>query len=148
MQFETPDHWITEDGWGNTTDKTYPVTLAGRTYQARLHTLAVTGFNGRTNELKLFDLDTIDEGLIENGIGFDKTQIDKNLTLFLYPDDSDEAGRKLRVYQQYLMVSAGAQLILEECVARGSDLHDLARYAAIQINDTHPSMVIPELIRL
>lgn len=148
LQFETPDHWITEDGWGNTTDKTYPVTLAGRTYQARLHTLAVTGFNGRTNELKLFDLDTIDEGLIENGIGFDKTQIDKNLTLFLYPDDSDEAGRKLRVYQQYLMVSAGAQLILEECVARGSDLHDLARYAAIQINDTHPSMVIPELIRL
>jgi len=148
LQFETPDHWITEDGWVNTTDKTYPVMLAGRTYQARLHTISVTGYNGRTNELKLFDLDTIDESLIENGIQFDKTQIERNLTLFLYPDDSDETGRKLRIYQQYLMVSAGAQLILEECQARGSNLHDLSQYAAIQINDTHPSMVIPELIRL
>ena len=85
---------------------------------------------------------------MHDGIAFDKTDIDKNLTLFLYPDDSDEAGRRLRVYQQYLMVSAGAQLILAECAARGCDYHDLADYAAIQINDTHPSMVIPELIRL
>ena len=103
---------------------------------------------GRTNTLNLFDLDTIDETIVHDGITFDKTAIDKNLTLFLYPDDSDEAGRRLRIYQQYLMVSAGAQLILAECAARGCNYHDLADYAAIQINDTHPSMVIPELIRL
>ncbi|MCD8015553.1 MAG: glycogen/starch/alpha-glucan family phosphorylase [Lachnospiraceae bacterium] len=104
--------------------------------------------DARTNTLNLFDIDTIDETIIEAGISFDKSKIDENLTLFLYPDDSDEAGRKLRIYQQYLMVSAGAQLILEECQERGSNYHDLADYAAIQINDTHPSMVIPELIRL
>ena len=122
--------------------------MAGKTYSARLYKLAVTGYEGRTNTLNLFDLDTIDESIVHDGITFDKTDIDKNLTLFLYPDDSDEAGRRLRVYQQYLMVSAGAQLILAECAARGCDYHDLADYAAIQINDTHPSMVIPELIRL
>ena len=122
--------------------------LAGKEYTARLYKLAVTGYEGRTNTLNLFDLDTIDESIVHDGIAFDKTAIDKNLTLFLYPDDSDEAGRRLRVYQQYLMVSAGAQLILAECAARGCDYHDLADYAAIQINDTHPSMVIPELIRL
>ena len=98
--------------------------------------------------MNLFDLDTIDETIINEGISFDKTDIEKNLTLFLYPDDSDDDGRKLRIYQQYLMVSAGAQMILEECKKRGSNLYDLADYAAIQINDTHPSMVIPELIRL
>ena len=117
-------------------------------YNARLYKLAVTGYGARTNTLNLFDLDSIDESIVHDGIAFDKTDIDKNLTLFLYPDDSDEAGRRLRVYQQYLMVSAGAQLILAECAARGCDYHDLADYAAIQINDTHPSMVIPELIRL
>ena len=90
----------------------------------------------------------MDESIVQDGIDFDKTAIDKNLTLFLYPDDSDDAGRLLRVYQQYFMVSAGAQLILDECIARGCTFHDLADYAAIQINDTHPSMVIPELIRL
>ncbi|MFR3321349.1 MAG: glycogen/starch/alpha-glucan phosphorylase [Lachnospiraceae bacterium] len=115
---------------------------------ARLYKLAVTGYGARTNTLNLFDLDSIDERIVHDGISFDKTAIDKNLTLFLYPDDSDEAGRRLRVYQQYLMVSAGAQLILAECAARGCNYHDLADYAAIQINDTHPSMVIPELIRL
>ena len=128
--------------------KGYPVELAGKEYTARLYKLAVTGYEGRTNTLNLFDLDTIDESIVHDGIAFDKTAIDKNLTLFLYPDDSDEAGRRLRVYQQYLMVSAGAQLILAECAARGCNYHDLADYAAIQINDTHPSMVIPELIRL
>ena len=133
---------------GGKTDTVYPVELAGKTYSARLYKLAVTGYEGRTNTLNLFDLDTIDESIVHDGITFDKTDIDKNLTLFLYPDDSDEAGRRLRVYQQYLMVSAGAQLILAECAARGCDYHDLADYAAIQINDTHPSMVIPELIRL
>ena len=108
----------------------------------------MTGYEGRTNTLNLFDLDTVDESVIGDGISFDKKDIAKNLTLFLYPDDSDEDGRLLRIYQQYFMVSAGAQLILDECMARGCNLHDLADYAAIQINDTHPSMVIPELIRL
>ena len=108
----------------------------------------MTGYEGRTNTLNLFDLDTVDESVIGDGISFDKKDIAKNLTLFLYPDDSDEDGRLLRIYQQYFMVSAGAQLILDECMTRGCNLHDLADYAAIQINDTHPSMVIPELIRL
>ena len=98
--------------------------------------------------LHLFDLDTVDEGLVKDGIDFDKENIAKNLTLFLYPDDSDEEGRKLRIDQQYFMVSSGAQYILDECERKGSTLHDLPDYAVIQINDTHPSMVIPELIRL
>ena len=148
VQNEQPDPWLTSHSWAEKTDTTYPVTLAGKEYTARLYKLAVTGYEGRTNTLNLFDLDTIDESIVHDGIAFDKTAIDKNLTLFLYPDDSDEAGRRLRVYQQYLMVSAGAQLILAESVARGCNYHDLADYAAIQINDTHPSMVIPELIRL
>ena len=148
VQNELPDPWLTAHSWAEKTDTVYPVKLAGKTYNARLYKLAVTGYEGRTNTLNLFDLDTIDETIVHDGITFDKTEIDKNLTLFLYPDDSDEAGRRLRVYQQYLMVSAGAQLILAECAARGCDYHDLADYAAIQINDTHPSMVIPELIRL
>ncbi len=148
FQAEKPDPWLSEHSWAERTEITYPVSLAGKTYQARLYRLAVTGYGGRTNTLNLFDLDTVDESIIREGIAFDKTDIAKNLTLFLYPDDSDVAGRRLRIYQQYLMVSAGAQLLLDECVARGSDLHDLADYAAVQINDTHPSMVIPELIRL
>ena len=148
VQNELPDPWLTAHSWAEKTDTVYPVELAGKTYSARLYKLAVTGYEGRTNTLNLFDLDTIDESIVHDGITFDKTDIDKNLTLFLYPDDSDEAGRRLRVYQQYLMVSAGAQLILAECAARGCDYHDLSDYAAIQINDTHPSMVIPELIRL
>ena len=148
VQNELPDPWLTAHSWAEKTDTVYPVELAGKTYSARLYKLAVTGYEGRTNTLNLFDLDTIDESIVHDGITFDKTDIDKNLTLFLYPDDSDEAGRRLRVYQQYLMVSAGAQLILAECAARGCDYHNLADYAAIQINDTHPSMVIPELIRL
>ena len=148
LQNELPDPWLNEHSWAEKTDITYPVTLAGKPYTARLYKLAVTGYEGRTNTLNLFDLDTIDESIVHDGIQFDKTAIDKNLTLFLYPDDSDEAGRMLRIYQQYLMVSAGAQLILAECAARGCNYHDLADYAAIQINDTHPSMVIPELIRL
>lgn len=148
VQNETPDFWLDGAQWAEDTKKTYDVSLAGETYQAHLYQLDVTGYEGRTNKLNLFDLDTVDESIIEDGISFDKTEIGKNLTLFLYPDDSDDAGRKLRIYQQYFMVSAGAQMILEECVERGSDLHDLADYAAVQINDTHPSMIIPELIRL
>lgn len=148
LQSETPDFWLGGDDWARKTEKTYTVSLAGKEYTARLYQLAVTGYEGRTNFLNLFDLDTIDPSVIGEGISFDKTDIEKNLTLFLYPDDSDDAGRLLRIYQQYLMVSAGAQMILEECTERGSNLHDLDKYAAIQINDTHPSMVIPELIRL
>ncbi|MEE1046019.1 MAG: glycogen/starch/alpha-glucan family phosphorylase, partial [Clostridia bacterium] len=108
----------------------------------------VTGYDSVTNKLHLFDIEKIDESLVTSGIDFDKTQIEKNLTLFLYPDDSDENGRLLRIYQQYFMVSAGAQLILDECTAKGCNLHDLYDYAVIQINDTHPTMIIPELIRL
>ena len=148
VQNETPDFWLTDQCAAQATDTVFPVTLAGNTYQARLYKLPVTGYEGRTNTLNLFDLDTIDESIIGEGISFDKKDIARNLTLFLYPDDSDENGRLLRIYQQYLMVSAGAQLILSECEARGCDYHDLADYAAIQINDTHPSMDIPELIRL
>lgn len=148
LQSETPDFWLGGHDWAQKTEKTYPVSLAGIEYQARLYQIAVTGYEGRTNHLNLFDLDTIDPSVIGEGISFDKTDIEKNLTLFLYPDDSDDAGRLLRIYQQYLMVSAGAQMILEECEERGSNLHDLYDHAAIQINDTHPSMVIPELIRL
>lgn len=147
-QSEIPDFWLGGDDWAKKTEKTYPVSLAGKEYTARLYRLAVVGYEGRTNYLNLFDLDTIDTSVIKEGISFDKTDIEKNLTLFLYPDDSDDAGRLLRIYQQYMMVSAGAQMILEECKERGSNLHDLYDYAAIQINDTHPSMVIPELIRL
>lgn len=147
-QSETPDFWLGGDEWAKKTEKTYTVSLAGEDYTTRLYKLAVTGYEGRTNYLNLFDLDTVDPSVIKDGISFDKTEIARNLTLFLYPDDSDDAGRLLRIYQQYLMVSAGAQMILEECRERGSDLRDLADYAAIQINDTHPSMVIPELIRL
>ena len=148
VQSEQPDPWLTANSWAEPTDVTFPVQLAGKPVTARLYRLAVTGYEGRTNTLNLFDLDTVDESIVHDGIRFDKDDVEKCLTLFLYPDDSDEAGRLLRIYQQYLMVSAGAQLILAECKERGSDLHDLAKYAAIQINDTHPSMVIPELIRL
>lgn len=148
LQNETPDFWLGGHDWAEKTDKTYTVSLAGNDYTARLYRISVTGYEGRTNFLNLFDLDTVDSSVIKDGIDFDKTEIAKNLTLFLYPDDSDDAGRRLRIYQQYLMVSAGAQMILEECLSRGCDLHDLPDYAAIQINDTHPSMVIPELIRL
>ena len=148
LQSETPDFWLEHENWAVKTQKTYPVSLAGREYTARLYQIAVTGYEGRTNFLNLFDLDTVDQSLIQEGISFDKTDIAGNLTLFLYPDDSDDDGRLLRIYQQYLMVSAGAQMILEECLDRGSNLHDLYDYAAVQINDTHPSMVIPELIRL
>ena len=148
VQNETPDFWLTDQCAAKATDTVFPVSLAGKTYSARLYKLPVTGYEGRTNTLNLFDLDTVDESVIGDGISFDKKDIAKNLTLFLYPDDSDEDGRLLRIYQQYFMVSAGAQLILDECMTRGCNLHDLADYAAIQINDTHPSMVIPELIRL
>ena len=116
--------------------------------QSRLYEIDVTGYNNRTNKLCLFDVETVDESIVDANYQFDKTDIEKNLTLFLYPDDSDEDGRKLRIYQQYFMVSNAARLIIDECKAKGSNLYDLFDYAVIQINDTHPTMIIPELIRL
>lgn len=148
LQQETPNPWIGEKSWLNRREVSYPVSFGGLTVHSRLYDIAVTGYNNRTNQLHLFDIESVDEGIVTDGISFDKQDIAKNLTLFLYPDDSDEAGRKLRIYQQYFMVSNGAQYILDECVRKGCTLHDLPDYAVIQINDTHPSMVIPELIRL
>ena len=148
LQKETPNPWMEKKNWLNDTGVSYPVTFGNLTLQAKMYDIAVTGYENRTNKLHLFDVDTVDESIVKDGISFDKTDIAKNLTLFLYPDDSDEEGRLLRIYQQYFMVSSGAQLILDECVKRGSDLHDLYDYAVIQINDTHPTMIIPELIRL
>ena len=148
LQRETPNPWIESKSWLKKTDVIYPVSFKGLNVNARMYDIEVTGYNNKTNKLHLFDIDSVDETIVEDGIAFDKEDIEKNLTLFLYPDDSDENGRPLRIYQQYFMVSAGAQLILDECIAKGCNLHDLADYAVIQINDTHPTMVIPELIRL
>ena len=148
LQKETPNPWIEEKSWLKKTDTVYPVQFKGLNVNARMYDIEVTGYNNKTNKLHLFDIDSVDESIVEDGIDFDKNDIEKNLTLFLYPDDSDEQGRLLRIYQQYLMVSAGAQLILDECTAKGCNLYDLPDYAVIQINDTHPTMVIPEMIRL
>ena len=145
LQHEYPNPWITKESWLTDAGKSYTIPFRYHTVEAKLYDIAVTGYNNRTNKLHLFDIESVKENLVEDGISFDKDDIEENLTLFLYPD---EKGQLLRIYQQYFMVSAGAQYILEECVAKGSNLHDLADYAAIQINDTHPSMVIPELIRL
>ena len=148
LQKETPNPWITEKSWLTKTDITYPVSFGGFTVQSRLYDIDVVGYNNRTTKLHLFDIESVDESIVGDTIDFDKEDIKKNLTLFLYPDDSDDKGRLLRVYQQYFMVSNAARLILAEAEAKGSNLHDLGDYAAVQINDTHPSMVIPELIRL
>ena len=143
-----PDAWLNDRSWLVDTGKTYEVLFGKKAVTARMYDINVTGYENITNQLHLFDIETVDESIVKDGISFDKNDIDKNLTLFLYPDDSDDAGRLLRIYQQYFMVSAGAQLILEESIERGCTLHDLADYVVIQINDTHPTMVIPELIRL
>ena len=148
LQKTVPNPWIEKESWLTKTDVTYPVAFGDLKLQSRMYDIEVTGYNNQTNKLHLFDIDSVDETIVKDGITFDKEDIAKNLTLFLYPDDSDDNGRLLRIYQQYFMVSNGAQLILDECVARGCNLHDLADYAVIQINDTHPTMVIPELIRL
>ena len=148
LQKELPNPWIEKQSWLTKTDVVYPVSFRGLKVNARMYDIAVTGYHDQTNKLHLFDIDSVDEGIVEDGIDFDKEDIAKNLTLFLYPDDSDEKGRLLRIYQQYFMVSSAAQMILDECVKKGSTLYDLPDYAVIQINDTHPTMVIPELIRL
>ena len=148
MQKETKNPWMDRSGWLKRTDVGFPVSFGNMTLQSVMYEILVTGYGNRTNKLQLFDIDSVDESMVQDGISFDKKEIAKNLTLFLYPDDSDEDGRKLRIYQQYFMVSNGAQLILKECEARGCNLYDLPDYAVIQINDTHPTMIIPELIRL
>jgi len=148
LQNAVPNPWIEKESWLTKTEVSYPVTFGNLTVNSRMYDIEVTGYNNQSNKLHLFDLESVDDSIVKEGIDFDKEEIEKNLTLFLYPDDSDDSGRLLRIYQQYFMVSNGAQLILDECVARGSNLHNLYEYAVIQINDTHPTMVIPELIRL
>ena len=148
LQTEEPNPWIENRSWLTKTDKTYEIAFGNLTVTSRLYDIAVTGYDGRTNALHLFDVESVDESIVTEGIQFDKNDIARNLTLFLYPDDGDEAGQLLRIYQQYFMVSNAARLILDECEAKGCNLYDLPDYAVIQINDTHPTMVIPELIRL
>ncbi len=148
LQCAEKNDWIEAQSWLNKTDVSFKVKFGDRTVTSRLFDIDVIGYEQGVNKLHLFDIETIDESLVKKGIDFDKEEIEKNLTLFLYPDDSDEAGNLLRIYQQYFMVSNGAQLILQEMKANGHDLHKLYDHAAIQINDTHPTMVIPELIRI
>lgn len=140
--------WITSESWLNKSDIKFEVLFGGFKVISSLYDIDVTGYDKACNKLRLFDIDTIDETLVKDGINFNKEEIKKNLTLFLYPDDSDKAGHLLRIYQQYFMVSNAAQLILLEAEENGYDLHKLYDHVVIQINDTHPSMVIPELIRL
>ncbi len=149
LQKETANPWIENQSWLRRTDVGYPVIFGNTTVQSVMYEIDVTGYDNKTNTLKLFDIDTVDDSIVEdNSIWFRKDDIQKNLTLFLYPDDSDTQGQLLRIYQQYFMVSNAAQLIIDEAVAKGSNLYDLPDYAIIQINDTHPTMVIPEMIRL
>ena len=148
MQMEEKDPWITKESWLRDTGVRFPVTLGALHTEAVMYDVDVPGYNGGRNTLHLFDLPTVDESIIGEGIGFDKTDIAHNLTLFLYPDDSDEAGRLLRVYQQYFLVSCTAQLILKELRERGYSPKQLSEHVVVQINDTHPTMIIPELIRM
>lgn len=148
LQNEEKNPWIEKDSWLNKTDISFDVEFGDFSVKSRLYDIDVIGYNNGKNKLHLFDIETIDESMVKEGIKFDKEEIAKNLTLFLYPDDSDEAGHLLRIYQQYFMVSNGAQYILKEAKDRGVDLHKLNEHVTIQINDTHPTMVIPELIRL
>ena len=148
LQHEVPNPWITPESWLSATDVTYMVPFRGFSLKSTMYNIDVAGYENKAIRLRLFDIDLADESMVHDGITFNKKDILHNLTLFLYPDDSDEDGRKLRVYQQYFMVSNAAQLILDEAVSKGSNLHDLADYAVVQINDTHPSMIIPEFIRL
>ena len=149
-QKEQPNYWLTwgKESWLRRTEKQYTIPFGGFEVKSTMYEIDVTGYNGKSGRLRLFDIDSVDEMILKEGIRFDKHDFQRNLTLFLYPDDSDRDGRMLRIYQEYFMCSNGAQLIIEEAKAKGSDLHDLADYAQIQINDTHPTLVIPELLRL
>ena len=148
LQCAEKNDWIEENSWLNKTDVTFDVTFGDRKVKSRLYDIDVVGFEKGVNKLHLFDIESVDESIVKEGISFDKEDIEKNLTLFLYPDDSDEAGNLLRIYQQYFMVSNAAQLILAELKEKKYDLRRMYDYAVIQINDTHPTMVIPELIRI
>lgn len=147
-QREEKNPWITDESWLTKTDVSFEVPFKDFTLKSTMYDIDVPGYNSGCNKLHLFDLDSVDESIIYDGIQFDKNDIPKNLTLFLYPDDSDEAGKLLRLYQQYFMVSNAAQLIIKEAEDRGVDLYHLHEHVCIQINDTHPTMVIPELIRI
>ena len=147
-QREEKNPWITDESWLTRTDVSFEVPFKDFTLKSTMYDIDVPGYNSGCNKLHLFDLDSVDESIIHDGIQFDKNDIKKNLTLFLYPDDSDEAGKLLRLYQQYFMVSNAAQLIIKEAEDRGVDLYHLHEHVCIQINDTHPTMVIPELIRI
>ena len=148
LQKAVPDPWIEEDSWEVKTSTKFNVYFGNRKVTSRLYDIDVVGWDAGVNKLHLFDIETVDDSLVEDGISFDKDEIEKNLTLFLYPDDSDEKGRLLRIYQQYFMVSNAAQWILHEMKERKYDLRHLYDHAVIQINDTHPTLVIPELIRI
>ena len=148
LQTAEKNDWIEKQSWLTRTGISYEVKFGKKSVTSRLYDIDVIGYNGGVNKLHLFDIESIDETLVEEGISFDKEDIEKNLTLFLYPDDHDEAGNLLRIYQQYFMVSNGARLILDEVKSSGHDLHKLSDHVVIQINDTHPTMVIPELIRI
>ena len=147
-QAERPNPWIKPEGWLQKTGVSFEVPFRDFTLRSVMYDIDVAGYDNGKNKLHLFDIEAPDEAMVKDGIDFDKTDIPHNLTLFLYPDDSDRAGRLLRVYQQYFMVSNAAQLILKELAGKGYAMRDLAKHAVIQINDTHPSMIIPELIRL
>ena len=148
LQNAEKNDWIEEQSWLEKTDTTFDVCFGDKKVTSRLYNMNVVGYDTGVNKLRLFDIESVDESLVKKGIDFDKTKIDKNLTLFLYPDDSDEAGNLLRIYQEYFLVSNAAQLILKEQKERQYDLHELNNHAVIQINDTHPTMIIPELIRI
>ena len=149
LQKEVPNPWIKDKSWLRRTDTSYEVIFGGLRVNSVMYEIDVTGYDNKCNTLKLFDIDSVDENIVQGeSIYFNKEDIRKNLTLFLYPDDSDYQGQLLRIYQQYFMVSNAAQLIIDEAAVKGSNLYDLADYAVVQINDTHPTMVIPELIRL
>ena len=147
-QDEQKNSWIEKDSWLNDTGISFEVPFKDFSLRSHLYDIDVTGYEGGSNKLHLFDVETVNDAIVGNGINFDKNDIRENLTLFLYPDDSDKAGNLLRIYQQYFMVSNAAQYIIRECEEKGYDLRKLHEHVAIQINDTHPSMVIPELIRL
>ena len=148
LQTEEKNDWIQKDSWLNRTDISFDVFFGDKKVTSRLYDIDVIGYENGINKLRLFDVESVDESIVKDGISFDKEEIEKNLTLFLYPDDSDEAGNLLRIYQQYFMVSNAAQLILMEMKEKHHDLRKLYEHAVIQINDTHPSMIIPELIRI
>ena len=148
LQTAQKNDWIEEKSWLTKTDTTFEVAFGKKKVTSRLYDIDVIGYDNGVNKLRLFDIESIDESLVKKGIDFDKEDIEKNLTLFLYPDDSDEAGNLLRIYQQYFMVSNAAQLILKELKEKKYDLRKMYDHAVIQINDTHPTMVIPELIRI